>query len=80
MKIGAVRAAVKAAAPSAKVSPYGESGVAVRVTRFSDLDPAVAALTSLGFKASRRKSGALQVEIEGSRWKPEWVVVASGDQ
>lgn len=77
MTTNEIRKVVKTAAPTAKIAKYGDTTWTARVTRFSELDQAVLALEAAGFVVSRRKNGKLQIEIEGSRWAPEWVITFS---
>lgn len=75
VKLGEVRKAVKAVAPKAKVSGNYEEGVLIRVDSYSDIELAVDALKPLGLEPMRRR-GRMNIEIEGTRWNPEWTFLA----
>jgi len=78
----ALRKCVKAAAPTASVAPYGDRSWTIRVRSFSEVDLGIAAAGTLGcrVRTQRRNSDRASIEIEGTRWAPEWVVVVdAGD-
>lgn len=69
-----LRDAIKAIEPTAAVAAFGPDQVTVRCRRFSTVQAAAGVLSDHGWTPHRHRGDKLRIDIEGSRYRPEWVV------